>query len=170
MLENTGVSDNKLEDKITNKKDDVKKNISTLNPIDDFKEMVNYKYEDLATKAMEQMCEIIQKFINESFKGSYYIKAIDCLKVLRDACIDEDEAHFFNKFLESLKSSFQVEKFMDWWKLVIDNRITLISKRENKTSMVSDDEAKKFFEALNKKDVILSIIPDIDEDLIADID
>ncbi len=117
-----------------------------------------------------KMTEIILKFINESFKGSYYIRAIDCIKILRDACTDEDEAQFFNKFLEGLKGTFAVEQFMYFWNLVIDNRVSLISKRENKTSDVTEEEAKVFFEGLNKKDTIISNLGDMDDELIADID
>ena len=57
------------------------------------------KNEDLTVKAMELMTDMIYKLIRESFKGSYYIKAIDCIKAFRDAANDEDEIDLFNSFL-----------------------------------------------------------------------
>ena len=35
-----------------------------------------------------------------------YDKAIECLKAFREACVKEDEAQIFNKFLERLKKLF----------------------------------------------------------------
>ena len=95
-----------------------KKEISTVHPLEDFKEMIENKYEDLTITAIKQMQFIILKFIKESFKGSYYIKALDCLKTLRDSCISEEESDLFNKFLEEMKTNFPNDKFLDLWKLV----------------------------------------------------
>ncbi len=67
---------------------------------------------------MKQMQNIIIKFLQESFKGSYYIKALDCVKTLRDASISEEEPKLFNKFLEDLKNSYPNDKYRDFWKLV----------------------------------------------------
>src|SRR5690242_12736593 len=106
IQENTGVSDKRLEEKLDKHKEEAKKVISMIKPIDDFKEMINYKYEDLTESAINQMKNIINKLILESFKGSYYIKAIECLKELREACITQDEAEFFNNFMEEFKAAF----------------------------------------------------------------
>jgi ATP-dependent DNA helicase 2 subunit 2 len=169
MQENTGISDRRLEEKLEARKEEAKKEISTTRPIEDFKEMINYKYEDLTVKAINQMKDMIVKFILESFKGSYYIKALDCLKTLREACVDEDEVDIFNDYMKELKHTFPKEKLLDFWKLIYDNRVSLISDSENKKSNVSESESKEWLETINKKDVITSTLKDLD-DLIADID
>ncbi len=166
---NTGISEKKLEEKLEAHKEEAKKSISTTRPIEDFKEMLNYKYSDLTDNAIEGMKGVIHKFISESFKGSYYIKALDCLKVLRDSCIDEDEVDQFNEFLQLLKQDYPKEKYSDFWRLISDNRITLISKKENVKSLVSEEEANEWLDSLNKKEVISATLNELD-DLIADID
>ena len=80
-----------IEEKLNAKTPESKKVISAIIPIEDFKEMINNKNEDLTVSAMNLMIDMINKFIRESFKGSYYIKAIDCIKAFRDAANDEDE-------------------------------------------------------------------------------
>ena len=119
IKENTGISDKKLEEKLDKHKENYKKEISTIHPIEDFKEMIENKYEDLTITAIKQLQNIIIKFIQDSFKGSYYIKALDCVKSLREACISEEEPKLFNIFLEELRSNFPNEKYIDFWKLVI---------------------------------------------------
>lgn len=169
IQENTGVSDRRLEEKLEAHKEEAKKNISATKPIEDFKEMLNYKYQDLTVDAMNQMKDIIFKFIIESFKGSYYIKAMECIKTLRDSCIDEDEIVIFNEFLNKLKSDFPKEKFLDFWVLIVENRISLINVKENKKSTVSEQESKDWIDDMSKKEVITSVINDMDE-LMADLD
>jgi len=169
LHENTGISDRRLEEKLESHKEEAKKLISATRPIEDFKEMINYKYEDLTVEAIIQMQDIIIKFILESFKGSYYIKSIECIKELRDACLDEDEVLLFNDFLEKLRHDFPKEKFMDFWRLFIDNRINLISNKENVKSFKSESECKEWIDSISKKEIITSTLKDLD-DLIADID
>lgn len=131
--------------------------------------MINYRYEDLTLLALEQMRNIIIKFILESFKGSYYIKAMDCIRALRDTCIEADEVDFFNKFLEDLKKDFPKEKFMEIWKLLIDNKITLISDKENQKSEISEEYSLQWLSLIDKKEIITSTLNDLDQ-LIDDID
>ena len=169
IQENTGVNERRLEEKLEAHKEEAKKNISTTRPIEDFKEMLNYKYQDLTVTAMDQMKDIVVKFIVESFKGSYYIRAMECIKALRDACIEEDEVDLFNGFLNKLRNEFPKEKFMDFWRLIVENRVSIISVRENVKSRVTEEESKLWLESVNKKEVITSTLNDLDE-LIADID
>jgi ATP-dependent DNA helicase 2 subunit 2 len=163
------INKKRIQEKLENNKHEPKKSISFSSAIDDFKEMINYKYEDLTTDALEQMKKIIIKFILESFKGSYYIRALDCLKIMRESCIDEDEVDFFNNFLEILKKDFPKEKFMDFWKLLIDNKITLISLQENINSKYPEEEAIAWLNLIDRKEIITSTLNDLDK-LIDDIE
>ena len=56
--------------------------------------MMGNKEQDLTVPAIELMQKMIEKFIRDSFKGSYYIRAIECIKVLRDGCDEENEVEF----------------------------------------------------------------------------
>jgi len=169
LNENQEEVNRRLEQKLQNNKEEAKKIISTHNPIEDFKEMINYKYEDLTNPALDQMRNIIIKFINESFKGSYYIKAVDCINALRDACIEEDEVEFFNNFLGELKQVFPKEKYMEIWKLIIQNKITLISVKENIKSNMTEEECNQWLSMIDKKEIITSTLNDLDQ-LIDDIE
>ena len=159
----------RMEEKLNSKKKESKKTISTITPIEDFKEMIGNKNEDLTVPAMILMSDLIHKFIRDSFKGSYYIKAIECIKVYRDAANEEDEVELFNNFLNDLKVKYPKEQFLDFWLLFSDNNITLISKSENPKSTFSDKEADEWLGSIKKKEVITSTIQDMDN-LLLDID
>ncbi len=169
MDQETGVSDARVEEKLGKQKDEAIKDISTLKPIEDFKEMINYKYDDLTEKALNQMKKIIIKLVNESFKGSFYFKALECLKVLREECDKNDEVEMFNNFMMELIEVFPKERYIDFWRIIISHKITLISVHENKKSSVSTEDANGWLDRLDKKPVINSTIKDLN-DLIADMD
>ena len=159
----------RIEEKLNAKKPESKKTISAITPIEDFREMIDNKNEDLAVRAMELMSDIIHKLIRESFKGSYYIKAIECIKAYRDAANDEDEVDLFNNFLNDLKEKFPKEQYMDFWILFCDNKITLISEEENEKSKYKDKQCQEWLEAISKQDAIPSTVKDMG-DLLLDID
>ena len=159
----------RIEEKLKDKKPKSKKDISAVTPIEDFREMIDNKNEDLAVKAMELMSDMIKKLIRESFKGSYYIKAIDCIKAFRDAANDEDEVDLFNNFLNDLKENFPKEQYMDFWILFCDNKITLISEKENEKSKYKENQCQEWLDEISKKDAIPSSVKDMG-DLLFDID
>ena len=159
----------RIEEKLNAKKPESKKTISAITPIEDFREMIDNKNEDLVAKAMELMSDMIFKLIRESFKGSYYIKAIECIKAFRDAANDEDEIDLFNSFLNELKEKFPKEQYMDFWILFCDNKITLISEKENERSKYSEKQCQDWLEEISKQDAIPSTVKDMG-DLLLDID
>ena len=159
----------RIEEKLNAKKPESKKTISAITPIEDFREMIDNKNEDLAVRAMELMSDIIHKLIRESFKGSYYIKAIECIKAFRDAANDEDEVDLFNAFLNDLKEIFPKEQYMDFWTLFCDNKITLISEEENQKSKYKEAQCQEWLESISQKDAIPSSVKDMG-DLLLDID
>ena len=159
----------RIEEKLNAKKPESKKTISAITPIEDFREMIDNKNEDLAAKAMELMSDMIYKLIRESFKGSYFIKAIECIKAFRDAANDEDEVDLFNNFLNELKEKFPKEQYMDFWILFCDNKITIISEKENERSKYTEKQCEEWLEEISKKDAIPSTVKDMG-DLLLDID
>jgi len=159
----------RIEEKLNAKKPESKKTISAITPIEDFREMIDNKNEDLVSKAMELMSDMIFKLIRESFKGSYFIKAVDCIKAFRDAANDEDEVDTFNGFLNDLLEKFPKEQYMEFWILFCDNKITLISEKENERSKYSEKQCQDWLEDISKKDAIPSTVKDMG-DLLLDID
>jgi len=159
----------RIEEKLNAKKPESKKTISAITPIEDFREMIDNKNEDLAARAMELMSDMIFKLIRESFKGSYFIKAIDCIKAFRDAANDEDEVDLFNNFLNELKEKFPKEQYMEFWILFCDNKITLISEKENERSKYTEKQCDEWLEEISKQDAIPTTVKDMG-DLLLDID
>ena len=116
----------KMEEKLNSKKKESKKTISAIKPIEDFKEMIGNKNNDLTIPAMNLMSDLIHKFMRDSFKGSYYIKTIECINVYRDAANEEDKVEFFNNFLNDLKIKNPKELFLDFWLLFIFDKMFFI--------------------------------------------
>ena len=169
LNEENGISEARVEEKLGKQKDEAPKEISSLRPLEDFKDMINYKLLDLTDKALSQMKQIIKKLINESFKGSFYLRAIDCLKALREESDKNDEIETFNTFMGDLVKTFPKERYIDFWRMIINNRLTLIYKEENSKSNVSQEEANNWLNILDKKNVITENINEIDN-LVDDLD
>ena len=165
----TTVTQQRIEEKLNANKPEDKTSISAVTPIEDFKEMVGNKKVDYTVKAMNLMSEMVIKFIRDSFKGSYFVKAIECIKVLRQTAIEEDEVDLFNDFLNELKKLFPKEKFLDFWLLFVDNKITLISEDENEKSKFTETQAQSWLNEIKGKEVITSTLQEMDN-LLEDID
>lgn len=94
------------------------RNISPVNPIEDFKKMMTDRTIDLVEDAIRQMSAMIKRFINDSLKGNFYDKALECLKALRKGCIDEDESDSFNEFLHDIREKCKEGKHQEFWRMV----------------------------------------------------
>jgi ATP-dependent DNA helicase 2 subunit 2 len=143
--EQNAVSNNVME-KLKNKDDDqITKNISLNHPISDFREMINYRKEDLVETAIKQMQAIVLDLVKGSVEGSFYEKAYDCLLVMRDGCVQEEEHELFNNFLINFKEKLLgIKNFKDFWKMLEINSITLITSAECSKSFFSQQEAIDF--------------------------
>ncbi|CAD8123928.1 unnamed protein product [Paramecium sonneborni] len=149
-------------------KDDIIQEIGSVDPISDFKKMITEKRVDQVDSALQQMQKVIIGLVDQSVKGSFFPKALECLKEMRKACISEDEVPVFNKFLFVLKDKYNQQVF---WAQIVQQGITLISNIENQKSSVTADEAQDF---LNKEDnkhqQMVDQLQNEEEDLLADIE
>ena len=100
-------------------KDDGTKHVGTVDPIGDFKAMISDRKTDRVDSALHQMRDVIERYVRGSLNGDIYDKALDCLLELRKAAISEDEAPFFNKFMQSLKEKFSQGSHAGFWKLLV---------------------------------------------------
>ena len=99
--------------------DNFVRKISLLHPITDFKEMMSNRREDLVDSAVTQMESIISRLIDESTDGSHYTKAIDCLIVLREGCLVEEEIEKFNALLVRFQMKYRSSKDHKFWTMII---------------------------------------------------
>lgn len=120
------------------------KEIGSVNPIEDFKKMVTDRKVDRVGTAIDQMKDMITKLVNHSLHGDLYQKAIECLAALREACVNEDEAQKFNLFMEILKKKYTAGSNKDFFDLIVQERISLITKDESSiSSTITAEEAKQ---------------------------
>lgn len=120
-------------------------NVRTIDPVKDFREILARKDIDLVDRAIQQMKQVILKFIRDSIGDQYYGKCLDCLKELRNGCCREEEAEKFNEFLKELKAQFSEDPIRaEFWQLLVRDHITLINENEAKKSNVTPEEADKF--------------------------
>jgi ATP-dependent DNA helicase 2 subunit 2 len=96
-------------------KDEEVKEISSVNPIEDFNKMISDRKVDRVADAITQLQSLIERFVKSSLKGDLYGKAVECLRALREACIKEDEGAQFNKFMEKLKHLFIQGSNKEFW-------------------------------------------------------
>ena len=103
--------------------------------------MLQNKKEDLVNHAIQEMQELIYTLVETSIRGSFFDKALKCLKALRRGCTSEFEkleAPKFNKFLYSLKDRFLKSKDnRTFWKLIIEQGISLITNAESRESLIT---------------------------------
>jgi len=120
--------------------------VKSINPVEDFNAIFKRRDVDLINKAITEMIDQILKLINESVRDTLYPKAIECIRALRYGCIIEEEPEDFNIFLRKLKSQFKEHKKNDFWKLIVDEGISLINKDECEISDSSVTESRKFLQ------------------------
>jgi ATP-dependent DNA helicase 2 subunit 2 len=118
--------------------------ISTLNPVSDFNEMINDREVDRVDEALTQMREIIINFVKDSIEGETYDKALDCLKIMRQGSVENDEPEVFNNYLLKLKDTFKTGAHSTFYAMIINSEIGLITKEESHKSKISKEEAEKF--------------------------
>lgn len=140
--------------------------VSMKNPVSDFKAMIDNRNEDLVSQgemtigsffflwflttmllAVEQMCEVIKQLVTESFGDLRYNLAIECLQVLRSTAAKENESETFNNLMHQMKKicdpANPESRRRDFWQLLKDKHISLITKGEAEDSEVTAEEADK---------------------------
>lgn len=98
------------------------------------------------------MQAIIERYVRCSLNGDLYQKAFDCLKQMRDACISEDEAPIFNKFMDKMKDLFSIGPHQDFFGMMIKNKFSLITNQESEiSSAVTQAEADDYLKVKAEK-------------------
>jgi len=110
--------------------------------------MINDRTQDRVGSAIKQMREIIDRYIRGSINGDIYDKALECLIILRESCINEDEAPLFNRFMYSIKENYSTGHQKGFFDLLISKNISLITCFESElSSIVSPEEAENFLKS-----------------------
>ncbi|NXO50632.1 XRCC5 protein, partial [Aramus guarauna] len=127
--------------------------VGSVNPAEDFRILVRQKNADFKDVS-QQLINRIDQFLEN--KGSqYYMKGINCIRVFREEAIKLSKVQCFNDFLQALKSKVEDKALADFWEIVIQDRISLITKDEAEGSSVTSEEAEKFLAPKEKKNETL---------------
>ncbi|XP_027735543.1 X-ray repair cross-complementing protein 5 isoform X3 [Empidonax traillii] len=132
--------------------------VGSVNPAEDFRILVRKRNADFKDVS-QQLINRIDQFLEN--KGSqYYMKGIDCIRVFREEAMKLSKVQCFNDFLQALKSKLEDKALADFWEIMIQDRISLISKDEAQESSVTSEEAEKF---LAPKEIKNETLPPTDE-------
>ncbi|XP_069717478.1 X-ray repair cross-complementing protein 5 [Phaenicophaeus curvirostris] len=116
--------------------------VGSVNPAEDFRILVRQKNADFRDVS-QQLINRIDQFLEN--KGSqYYMKGINCIRVFREEAIKLSKVQCFNDFLQALKSKVEDKALADFWEIMIQDKISLITKDEAEGSSVTSEEAEKF--------------------------
>ncbi|NXN70544.1 XRCC5 protein, partial [Himantopus himantopus] len=127
--------------------------VGSVNPAEDFRILVRQKNADFKDVS-QQLINRIDQFLEN--KGSqYYMKGINCIRVFREEAIKLSKVQCFNDFLQALKSKVEDKALADFWEIIIQDRISLITKDEAEGSLVTSEEAEKFLAPKEKKNETL---------------
>ncbi|XP_067995016.1 X-ray repair cross-complementing protein 5 [Melanerpes formicivorus] len=123
--------------------------VGSVNPAEDFRILVRQKNGDFKDVS-QQLINRIDQFLGN--KGSqYYMKGINCIRVFREEAMKLSKVQCFNDFMQALKSKVEDKALADFWEIMIQDRISLITKDEAEESSVTSEEAEKFL-ALKEKE------------------
>jgi ATP-dependent DNA helicase 2 subunit 2 len=120
------------------------KEITSVDPIGDFKKMVSDRKVDRVGDALGQMQTMIERFVKNSLKGDLFDKALECLQAMRETCIREDEAQRYNEFLHRIKRVFAKGSHAEFFQRLaaLGKAASLITTKESAiSSNVTEEEA-----------------------------
>ncbi|KAM6466514.1 X-ray repair cross-complementing protein 5 isoform 1-T1 [Liasis olivaceus] len=116
--------------------------VGSVNPAENFRVLVRKKNADFKEVSQQLIKHIFQFLENRGLL--YYMKSIDCIKVFREDAIKLSEVQCFNDFLEALKKKVEDKNLPDFWEIVIQEGISLITNEEAEGSSLTAEDAKKF--------------------------
>lgn len=147
--------------------------VGTIDPVADFQAIIARRDVDLVSSAVSQLSDRIKTLVASSAGSSLFPKAAACLRVLREACIVQDEVVAFNLFLRDFKAlcggggkgasgdKAKAQLHQTFWRdFVQRDDISLISESENHNAVgVTDDMRKEVKSNSRKRGVLRRFIP-----------
>ncbi|XP_043851626.1 X-ray repair cross-complementing protein 5 [Dromiciops gliroides] len=129
--------------------------VGSVNPAENFRVLVRRKNADFREVSC-QLIHHIDQFL-ETKRLQYYMKSLDCIKVFREEAIQLSEEQNFNNFLQALRDKVEDKALNDFWDIVVQDGITLITKDESPRSSVTSEEAEKFLAPKEKPAEVMDV-------------
>lgn len=114
--------------------------VGSADPISNFNAMLKRRDGDFIKPAVQGMRQQIERLLAEG-SALFLGKAFDCLKVLREACVQNFEGEDFNSFLQKLKDSHDRTPF---WAQVQAAKLSLIHDEESDEVTVTKAQSEEF--------------------------
>ncbi|XP_036425579.1 X-ray repair cross-complementing protein 5 [Colossoma macropomum] len=133
--------------------------VGSVNPAKDFRALIQHK-----TIPFDQACEQLTHRMEQLLGNrstDYYMKTITCIQAFREQSVKVSNAELFNIYMQSLKKSVPDSSPQEFWDLLVQDALTLISKDEVESSTVSKQEADQFLMSEEEKeDAVIPIQDD----------
>ncbi len=117
--------------------------VGTADPVGDFKARLALRDDDHFPTAVEELKTVVLQLINDAGSAAFLNKAVECVRAMRLACIQNDAPDTYNAFLRDLKHRFAVKK-PTLWSGIVNAGLSLINSDESDDSTVTVAEAIAF--------------------------
>lgn len=125
--------------------------VGSVNPAKDFRALIQQKTIPFG-QACEQLTHRMEQLLGNR-STDYYMKTITCIQAFREQSVKVSNSELFNGYMQSLKRSIPDRNLQDFWDLLVQDALTLISKDEVEASTVTKQEAEQFLMSEEKKEV-----------------
>ncbi|XP_018408053.1 PREDICTED: X-ray repair cross-complementing protein 5, partial [Nanorana parkeri] len=116
--------------------------VGSVDPVDDFRALVrqkNMNFKDVSGQLVKHIYEFV-----DTKQSQYYLKSMNCIKCLRTEAIRLSRAQIYNDFLQSLKEKTAGGTLKEFWEIVVQDGVSLITSEESTDSSVTPEEARQF--------------------------
>ncbi|KAI7808737.1 X-ray repair cross-complementing protein 5 [Triplophysa rosa] len=124
--------------------------VGSVNPARDFQKLIRQKSVPFHQACQQLIGRTEQLLGNRS--AEYYMKSITCIQGFREQSVKCGNAELFNSHMQSLKRSVPDRNLQEFWDLLVQDALTLISSDEVDSSTISKQDAKQFLELEQKAD------------------
>ncbi|KAM3861942.1 X-ray repair cross-complementing protein 5-like [Diretmus argenteus] len=124
--------------------------VGSVDPARDFRCLIKQKSRPFG-EVCQQLTHRIEQLLGNK-NTHYYMKCITCIQTFREQSVKVGNADLYNSYLQSLKTSIPNRGLQDFWDLLVQDAVTLISKDEVEGSTVSKDDANQFLVAEEKEE------------------
>ncbi|XP_068931288.1 X-ray repair cross-complementing protein 5 [Petaurus breviceps papuanus] len=129
--------------------------VGSVNPAENFRVLVRQKNANFKEVSCQLIYHIDQFLETKGLQ--YYMKSLDCIKAFREEAIKLSEEQNFNNFLQALRDKVEDQALNDFWDIVVQDGITLITEDESPGSSVTAEEAKKFLAPKEKAAEVMDV-------------
>ncbi|KAJ0070287.1 hypothetical protein NL108_007624 [Boleophthalmus pectinirostris] len=124
--------------------------VGSVDPARDFCTLIRQKTLPFGDVCQQLTHRIEQLLSNKN--AHYYMKSITCIQAFREQSVKLGNADLYNSYLQSLKRSIPNRGLEEFWDLLVQDSITLISKDEVDGSTISKLEANQFLVSEEKEE------------------